>query len=89
MWIRMFNSQPLKHKRMGKGVHFMFEVDSRLKFSGEHDPAGCILKKGAQSAFSGGYPNFGGRNSFFSILWPILVSLVCIYMFSAMTNRLQ
>ena len=52
-------SQPLRHKRMGKGVHFMFEVVSRLKFSGEHDPAGRFLKKGAQSAFSGGAPILG------------------------------
>ena len=37
----------------------MFEAVSRLKFSGEHDPAGCILKKGAQSAFSGGAPILG------------------------------
>ena len=58
-------SQPLKHKRMGKGVHFMFEVVSRLKFSGEHDPAGCILKKGAQSAFSGGVPPFWGSKFVF------------------------
>ena len=44
---------------MGKGVHFMFEAVSRLKFSGEHDPTGCILKKGAQSAFPGGAPILG------------------------------
>ena len=52
-------SQPLRHKRMGKGVHFMFEVVSRLKFSGKHDPAGRFLKKGAQSAFSGRAPILG------------------------------
>ena len=55
-------SQPLRHKRMGKGVHFMFEDVSRPKFSGEHDPAGRFLKKGAQSAVSRGRPHFGGRN---------------------------
>ena len=84
-------SQPLGHKRMGKGVHFMFEVVSRLKFSGEHDPVGCccFFFKGTQSAFSGGCPHFGGRNSFFNTLWPILVIMVCIYVFSVMTNRLQ
>ena len=49
-------SQPLRHKQMGKGVHFLFEVDSRPKFSREHDPTGRFLKKGAQSAFSGGAP---------------------------------
>ena len=54
-------SQPLRHKRMGKGVHFMFEVVSRLIFSGEHDPAGRFLKKGAQSAFSGGAPILGSK----------------------------
>ena len=46
---------------MGKGVHFMFEVVSRLKFSEEHDPAGRFLKKGAQSAFSGGAPFWGSK----------------------------
>ena len=44
---------------MGKGVHFMFEFVPRLKFSREHDPAGRFLKKGAQSAFSGGAPILG------------------------------
>ena len=73
---------------MGKGVHFMFEVVPSPKSSGEHDPAGRFLKKGAQSAFSGGAPILGGRNSFLSIPWPIMVILVCNYMFSAMTNRL-
>ena len=81
-------SQSLRHKRIGKGVHFMFEVVSRLKFSGEHDPAGRFLKKGAQSAFSRGCPHFGGLNSFFSIVWSILVILVCIYMFSAITKSI-
>ena len=50
------NSQSLRHKRMGKGVRFMFEVVSRPKLSGKYDSAGCILKKGAQSAFSVGAP---------------------------------
>ena len=54
-------SQPLRHKRMGKGVHFMFEDVSWPKFSGEHDPAGRFLKKGAQSAFPGGAPFWGSK----------------------------
>ena len=47
-------SHPLRHKRMGKGVHFMFEVFSKLIFSGEHDPAGrFFLKKGPKVLFPG------------------------------------
>ena len=63
------SSQPLRHKRMGKGVHFMFEVVSRLKFSGEHDPAGRFLKKGAQSAFSGGAPILGVKIFQYSVAY--------------------
>ena len=82
-------SQPLRHKRMGKGVHFMFEVVSRLKiFRGTRSRRLFFEKRGPKCFFRG-CPHFGGRNSFFSVLWPILVILVCIYMFSAMTNRLQ
>ena len=87
--LMMCFSQPLRHKQMGKGVHFLFEVVSRLKFSGEHDPAGRFLKKGAQSAFFPGVLPLWGLTLFFSILWPIMVILVCIYMFSGITNRLQ
>ena len=57
--LRKASSRSLKHKQMGKGVHFMFEVVSRLKFPGNTIPTGCILKKGAQSAVSGGAPIFG------------------------------
>ena len=64
---------------MGKGVHFMFEVVSRLKFAGEHNLAGRFLKKrGPKCFFPGGVPHFGGRNSFFSILW----HSVYLYVFS-------
>ena len=55
------NSQPLRHKRMGKGVHFMFEVVSGLKFSGEHDPAGRFLKRGPKVLFPGVPPFWGSK----------------------------
>ena len=71
---------------MGTCVHFMFEVDSRVKFSGEHDPVRRVLKKCAQSAFSGGATILGVEIGLFSIRWPIWVILVSMYMFSAMRN---
>ena len=37
----------------GNGVHFMFEVVSRLIFSEESDGADHFLKKGAQNAHFG------------------------------------
>ena len=71
----------------------MFEVDPRLKFSGEHDPADCIFlgKKGDQSAFfwGGGALPFWGSKFVFQYPVAIMLILVCIYMFTAMTNRLQ
>ena len=58
-------SQPLRHKRMGKGVHFMFEVVSRLKFSGEHDPAGRFFEKRGPKCYFRGCPHFWGSKFVF------------------------
>ena len=44
---------------MGKGVHFMFEVVSKPKFSKEHDPADCIIKKWPKVLFPGVLPFLG------------------------------
>ena len=81
-------SLPLSHATLGNGVHFLFEGVSRPTFSGKYDPARRFLKKGPKY-FSRGCSHFGVRNWFYSILWPIMVILVSIYMFQVMTNRLQ
>ena len=63
---------------MGKGVHFMFEVVSRQKFSGKHDPAGRFLKKGAQSAFPLGAPILGVEIRF-SVSCGLFWSFWCVF----------
>ena len=53
-------SRPHRVEQVGTGVHFVFEVESRPKFSAEHDPVHRFLKKCAQVAFLGGCSHFGG-----------------------------
>ena len=53
----------------GNGVHFMFEVVSRLTFSEESDGADHFLKKGAQHAHFG--PFFGPNSK--ALLFDIFV----------------
>ena len=80
-------SQPLRLKQVEKGVHFIFEIDSRLKFSGEYDAAGCILKKGAQSAFFRGVlPFWGSKFGFQYLMSNYGYFFVCVCMFSGMKD---
>ena len=53
--VKSNNSRSQNCPPEGNGVHFIFEVDSRLFLSEESDGANHFLKKGAQHVYFGSF----------------------------------